>query len=393
MDTTVILALNPNPGSLTGRPQDQETQSAQTETTAQTGPAVPETGLETQTVPTGAESTAETAGGTAAVPETTIPAVTEAVTVSGTTAETAVTETTESGSRGLALGIAGLILALTLALTAVLVLCRRKKNRPAAPSRTEPPVPVRRVETVDSAVLHEVGRREDQQDSWGVYPRREGPDAGVLAVVADGMGGLANGNLVSSSLNKIFADEFLRSAPEGDPADLLLRSAARANVEISRILAGSERSGSTLVSAILAGGRLYYLTAGDSRIYLYRGGGLIRLNTPHVYRETLAVRCVNQQVPLELIHTDRQKDSLVSYFGSGVVNALSRTDEGIRLVPGDRIMLASDGVFGTITEAQMESCLRLPLKQAAEAMGQAVAAAGQPYQDNYTAVLLEYCPG
>ena len=308
------------------------------------------------------------------------------------------------GSNGMLLGALGVVLVL---LAAVLALLRRRRARnsetvaaetaPADLSAEKAPLPSTSEITapaakgsVRAAVHQHIGKREDQQDSYvctdpAVYGAR-----GVLAVVADGMGGLSNGRAVSQALVRCFEEGFLRADPTFCSADLLLQLAIRANAQVNGMLQGQERSGSTLVAAVIRGGLLHFLCVGDSRVYLYRGGGLIQLSREHIFQEELAVRALNREIPGSRVRADRQARSLTSYFGIGHIPALDRNDAGIKLISGDKILLASDGVFGTLTGQTLEALMAMEPEAAAQAMGERIAAADKRYQDNHTAVILEY---
>lgn len=243
---------------------------------------------------------------------------------------------------------------------------------------------------VSAAYFQDIGAREDQQDSYGMTDISQYSQYGVMAVVADGMGGLANGKAVSSALVRTFVEGFGVVAAYARCSDALLDLAIRANEQINRMLQGQERSGSTLVTALVKDGRLYFLTVGDSRLYLYRGGALLQLNREHIYQEELAVKAVNRQVSIQQVSGDRQSQSLTSYFGIGVIPSIDRNHEGIKLLPGDRLLLSSDGVFGTLSQEQMEHALSLPIQEAAQTLGSMVREAEKPYQDNNTGLILEY---
>jgi len=243
---------------------------------------------------------------------------------------------------------------------------------------------------VSAAYFQDIGARDDQQDSYGMTDISQYSQYGVMAVVADGMGGLANGKAVSSALVRTFVEGFGVVAAYPKCSDALLDLAIRANEQINRMLQGQERSGSTLVTALVKNGLLYFITVGDSRLYLYRGGALLQLNREHIYQEELAVKAVNRQVSIQQVSGDRQSQSLTSYFGIGKIPCVDRNHEGIKLLPGDRLLLSSDGVFGTLSVEQMEQALSLPLQEAAQTMGRMVREAEKPYQDNNTGLILEY---
>lgn len=258
---------------------------------------------------------------------------------------------------------------------------------------TDKPTATRSQTACQASVVHNIGARRDQQDSWwisdlGVNTQKE---RGILAVVADGMGGLANGKLVSQLAIETCRELFAQPAGECRPDIRLLELTRNINDRVNRRLASEkERSGSTLVEALIADGRLYFLTLGDSRIYLFRAGKLICLNRPHVYSEELALKAVNNRIPPTAIYSDRQSNALTSFLGLGNLPYLDRNAEGLSLAGGDKILLSSDGVFGTLPESTLEQLLALPPKQAADEIDHRIQSIGKATQDNYTAVILEY---
>lgn len=292
---------------------------------------------------------------------------------------------------------------LVLALAAVLIWLVLRKTKKSGttivqqPVQCEEPLPAEEEMEAPStdprilaAVHQHIGTREDQQDSYGVSEPGAYSQNGVIAIVADGMGGLSNGRAVSSALVRSFLEGFRGFGPRHNAADFLLEQAVRANAGVNQMLRGQDRSGSTLVSCVIRNGYLNFLTVGDSRIYLYRGGALLQLNREHIYQEELAQRAVNQEASLSQVRGDRQAHALTSYFGIGHIPAIDRNDEGIKLLDGDKLLLASDGVFGTLTQMQMEAALAQDVTSAARTMGEQIRAANRAHQDNNTAVVLEY---
>ena len=263
-------------------------------------------------------------------------------------------------------------------------------TRGVDPTLANAPMAAAVQQPIVAAVHQHIGAREDQQDSYGASDLTAYPTTGVLAVVADGMGGLTTGAAVSSAQVRTFLEGFRRMAGQTQPQDMLLEMAIQANNYINQMLRGAERSGSTLVSAVVQDGYLHFLTVGDSRIYLYRAGTLLQLNREHIYQEELAVKAVNRLISIPQVSGDRQAHSLTSYFGIGNIPSIDRNYEGIKLVPGDRILLATDGVFGTLSQEEMEQALRGTVGEATQALGDRILEIDKPYQDNNTALILEY---
>lgn len=243
--------------------------------------------------------------------------------------------------------------------------------------------------SVKASYIHGIGAREDQQDSYSLSDLSD-QGQGIMAVVADGMGGLSNGSLVSGLLARSFKERHRTYSPSTPADEMLLECALYANAEVNQALIGAERSGSTLVSVIIKDSKLHFLTVGDSHLYLYRSGALILLNREHIYREELAVKALNRTAPLASVKGDRQSKALTSYFGIGNIPHIDRSCGGIKLMHGDRLLLCTDGVYGTLSEDQLNSSLSLPLKEAAAEIEECIKLADSPYQDNYTALILEY---
>ena len=61
----------------------------------------------------------------------------------------------------------------------------------------------------------------------------------------------------------------------------------------------------------------------------------------------------------------------------------------VRVQPGDRFVLMSDGVYNALTSEELCQALSLNAQEAADAIGQMVESRAWPGQDNYTAVILQ----
>jgi len=255
---------------------------------------------------------------------------------------------------------------------------RKKKPAPAVDSRWNGNVTVEK--------LHEQGARSGQQDCFFVSPVEE--KAGLLAVVADGMGGLADGDKVSQAAVSAMAQGFYRA--QGTPEQVLLQLAEQANRAVNQLLGedGAYRSGSTLTAGLIRDGAFHYLSIGDSRISLYRSGVLYQLNREHVYRNELYVHYVNDEETLEGAAGHPKGAGLTSFLGMGQLKYIDLPAEPVAVRPEDRFILMSDGVYNALTPAELAAVLERGPGQAAQALNDAIRAKGYQNQDNYTAVIL-----
>jgi serine/threonine protein phosphatase PrpC len=241
---------------------------------------------------------------------------------------------------------------------------------------------------------HHIGARESQQDSFGIsdISNKELCDKkGVFAIVADGMGGLANGGdisaIVTSSMLKYFNENPFHSEPEIE----FLNMVGTANEEVNKYLGkdGRVKGGSTVVSAILKNMQLYWLAVGDSRIYLIRNGAIIQINSEHTYGADLDEKVAMGEISIEDAQSNTQRNALTSYLGMGRLEKIDRNIRPLQLLRGDRIILMSDGVFGTLSDEEILSTMDAPTYESAARMEQIILSKNKSKQDNFTAVILE----
>lgn len=282
------------------------------------------------------------------------------------------------GWTGLGL-LAGLLVAGVAA--AVTTLVRGRKKAPAVPE-----IPARWTGGVTVEKLHEQGARSGQQDCFFVSPAEE--TAGLLAIVADGMGGLADGDKVSQAAVSAMAQGFYQV--KGTPQQVLLQLAAQANAAVNSLLGedGLYHSGSTLTAGLIRDGAFHYLSIGDSRIALYRNGVLYQLNREHIYRNELCVNYVNGSETLEGAMGHPKGAGLTSFLGMGELKYIDLPAEPVAVLPGDQFILMSDGVYNALPPQEMRDALSKGPGQAALALNNAIKAKGYQNQDNYTAVIL-----
>lgn len=244
--------------------------------------------------------------------------------------------------------------------------------------------------TICSAVgkVHNIGRRSTQQDSLGVTAYQNG----MLAVVADGMGGLADGDKVSQKIVLTMLQDGAVLAG-GNTEGNLYQMTAHVNSEVNHMLGVSDRykSGSTLIAVLVEAGNFQWVSVGDSRIYLYRGQELLQINREHVYEMDLIHKAVNYEISFAEIASNPQRKSVSSFIGMGELKYIDGSMHPVSLKQGDRLLLMSDGVFNTLSEQEICDVLSRESNaaEAALALEEQVLARRNPKQDNFTAIILD----
>lgn len=237
--------------------------------------------------------------------------------------------------------------------------------------------------------VHNIGKRDSQQDSKGTLMLRNG----IFAVVADGMGGLSNGDKVS---RQIVSDmlSYAESLSSMTADNALFRMTAAANSSVNDMLGksgGKPVSGSTMVAAFISGGFFHWVSVGDSRVYLYRGGSLIQLNREHNYASDLIIKAINGSVPFSEINTHPRKNGLTSFIGMGNLAHVDGSFRPIKLQPNDVLLLMSDGIFNTLNENEMSLILgrSANAQEAAAEFERYILSYQRPQQDNFTAIIIK----
>ena len=235
--------------------------------------------------------------------------------------------------------------------------------------------------------VHEQGARSEQQDSFGISDESLVATHGLLAVVCDGMGGLQDGGRVSAGAVQEILNTFVLSRGRVAPKELLATLLRCAVTSVNDMLGEDNlrKSGSTLVMTYINNGYFSFLSVGDSRISLYRGGVLMQLNREHTYQNELLLRAVNSEMSIRDAMTDPMGKGLVSFIG-----IVDMPASPLKLYPGDKLILMSDGVYNAVSSDEIASSLALPVDEAAESLKECVAAKNYSNQDNYTAVIIGY---
>ncbi|KQB12753.1 protein phosphatase 2C domain-containing protein [Rhodobacter capsulatus] len=242
-----------------------------------------------------------------------------------------------------------------------------------------------------------LGARERQEDAYAISCQSEtDPATDYLIVLADGMGGHVGGEVASRIVIDTFERHCIAQSRNPKPAGRLFEAMEVANAALRERIAREPQlagMGSTLVAAMKLGSRLYWLSVGDSALYLLRGGVLRRLNADHSVRGELAELVRAGKIRSQDAEAHQRKNALRSAL---IGEKIALVDaNSIQLERKDILLLASDGLE-TLDESRIRQILSQPGRSAPQEIAadllNAVDAARAPRQDNTTVVVARYDP-
>ena len=197
--------------------------------------------------------------------------------------------------------------------------------------------------------------RTNNEDAMGFFipsSRQQARSHGYLFAVADGVGGLDLGEVASSTAVAVIIDEFAKAPPGSMLISLLPRLLQHANAAVhDRTLAQEyrgKRMATTLVACALRHDQAIVSHVGDSRCYLVRNGQARQVTQDHTW--------VNEQRKMGILTAQEAAESdsrhvLIRSLGPEMF--VSPDTTALTLLPGDVLVLCSDGLHDEMREAEM----------------------------------------
>lgn len=248
-------------------------------------------------------------------------------------------------------------------------------------------------EHLSAGAATHVGRVREQNEDAHLVDEALG-----LFAVADGMGGHAAGEVASGltvqTVQRVVRegqariDAYRREPSSRDAADAVLKlleeaaqAACLAVHELGQQDDQKRGMGTTLSMLLAIDGHAFVAHVGDSRIYLLRGDHVHQLTQDHSLQNELLKR---GKLSPEAIAKVAQKNALtraIGVYASVEVDTLQ-----LDLLPGDRALLCSDGLYAYLKKEELASILEAPPAQATQRL---IALANQRGgHDNITAIVL-----
>lgn len=194
--------------------------------------------------------------------------------------------------------------------------------------------------------------RESNQDAYAVG---EFSDEVVWAVVCDGMGGAAGGNIASSLATKVISEKinvsYRENMKDASIKNMLDTALTAANIEVYDM--ASEKAelrgmGTTVVCAIVKDNQAFIAHAGDSRAYVLGGGTINQVTTDHSMVQDLLDR--GKITSEQALHHPNKN---IITRAVGVENYIDIDFDQVDLADDSTLLLCTDGLSNYVTDEQI----------------------------------------
>ncbi|MBP6901198.1 MAG: serine/threonine-protein phosphatase [Burkholderiaceae bacterium] len=234
------------------------------------------------------------------------------------------------------------------------------------------------------------GGRHKNEDRMGYCYTRS---AGLFAL-ADGMGGHPEGEVASQMALQTLSALFQRDARPSlkDPLRFLHDAILAGHHSLLRY--ATERGlldtpRSTVVACVLQGQAAYWAHCGDSRLYLVRGDKLVARTRDHSYTELQDVLGPNAAAVVPPSH-QFNRNVLFTCLGSPGKPVVD-TSGPLLMQPGDKVMLCSDGLWSSLSDAQITELLaERPISDAVPELAERALRKAGAKSDNVTVLAVEW---
>jgi serine/threonine protein phosphatase PrpC len=183
-----------------------------------------------------------------------------------------------------------------------------------------------------------------------------------LFIVADGMGGQQAGEQASLMAVELIPKAIARRlGPEDTDPNRIKEAIREAVAEVNQEILGSSGAvteftnmGTTVVLAQFRYDRVFVAGIGDSRAYRLRDGRLERLTKDHSLADALLEAGT---ISPEELPTHKFKNVLYLYLGSKDARGGPEDVRVLDVRPGDRLLMASDGLTGVVSDQELSRVL------------------------------------
>ena len=238
-----------------------------------------------------------------------------------------------------------------------------------------------------------LGTRKNQQDT--VFGQVDHEKA--IGIVCDGMGGMNGGEIASQTAARILAQDYFEKGSFDDMPAFFHKEAVKIAAAVSRLTNDKGEAlggGTTVVCVAIEKNKMFWLSVGDSKIYIIRNDEIIAVNREHNYRLKLDDKLKKGLITEEQYKAEEaQAEALISFIGVGNVSLMDINAVPFLLMENDIVLLCSDGLYKRLPDSEIMEIIKYEepdMERAAKRLTDIVKKRTKKVQDNTSLVLMQY---
>jgi len=211
---------------------------------------------------------------------------------------------------------------------------------------------------IEAGTGQHIGDRKEQQDRTALFAAPRAPGY-IMAVIADGMGGLSGGALAAEQVIRTAKQAFDTFSPQTDNVTKMLETIAQDAHTIIKLTAFSseKKPHSTMVVLVITPDKCaFWAHVGDSRLYRFEGPNCAERTIDHSYVEAL--------VSEGRLSREEAKNH---HLSNVLVNALGSHDHELKvtlhshrgLKADDSFLLCTDGLWHYFSDSELGAAIAM----------------------------------
>lgn len=220
---------------------------------------------------------------------------------------------------------------------------------------------------IEAGTGQHLGDRKEQQDRVALFTAPKAPGY-VMAVLADGMGGLTGGAMAAEQVIRTAQQNFESFSPLTGSVESMIKTIGQeAHTLVTLNAISSEmQPHSTMVILVLTGdGSAIWGHIGDSRLYRFSGPNMADRTSDHSYVEKLVQE---GKIKRSEAKNHRMSNLLVNVLGSTTNEHFVSINRYDGLKPGDAFLLCSDGLWHYFADSELGAAIAMNTPREASEM-------------------------
>ena len=211
---------------------------------------------------------------------------------------------------------------------------------------------------IEAATGQHIGDRKEQQDRVALFAAPKAPGY-MMAVLADGMGGLTGGALAAEQVIRTAQHNFEQFSPLTEDVETLLNTIgqeAHTVINLSGI-SSEKQPHSTMVGLVITPEKsAIWAHVGDSRAYRFDGPNFVEHTIDHSYVEKMVSE---GKLAREDAKDHRLSNLLVNVLGTSASHPFVTITRHDGLKAGDAFLLCSDGLWHCFNDSELGAAITM----------------------------------